>query len=175
MKRHSCFLRLGTALFGFTLAAVALARLGGLWWNSTPSYPIGLWRVTSSIWQKGDLVLVDVPGDDALILTACDRGYLRSGPCGGRAPLLKRVVAVEGDNVVVSDRVFVDGREQRNGRLLTVDRAGRPLSQRARSGVVPAGAVWLMSDYTDRSFDSRYFGALPAALVRGRAELLWTW
>jgi type IV secretory pathway protease TraF len=35
------------------------------------------------------------------------------------------------------------------------------------------GQVWLLSGHDPRSFDSRYFGAIPTANVRGVARPLW--
>jgi type IV secretory pathway protease TraF len=38
---------------------------------------------------------------------------------------------------------------------------------------VPADTVWLLSGHDPRSFDSRYFGAVPAASIQGIARPIW--
>ncbi len=176
MNRNLRGLRLPAAAVLAGIALVAGGAALGLRWNSTPSYPIGLWRLVSTTWARGDLVFVDVPEGRAIFRDARERGYLRRGLTrSGCAPLLKRIVAVAGDTVTISGGVSVNGRRWPNSGLLRTDPVGRPLRSEARSGIVPAGFVWVMSEHTELSFDSRYFGALPAALVRGRAEPLWTW
>jgi signal peptidase I len=83
---------------------------------------------------------------------------------GGTA-VVKRVVAVAGQEVAVEDGVLV------------VD--GRPVCERdvdpdRQDGVwfgpvlVPPGAVFLLGDGRDASVDSRTFGAVPVTAVTGR-------
>ncbi len=83
----------------------------------------------------------------------------------GGVPVVKRVVAVAGEEVAVEDGVLV------------VD--GRPVCERdvdpdRQDGVwfgpvvVPAGAVFLLGDDRDDSVDSRTFGAVPLTAVTGR-------
>ncbi|SDG31383.1 signal peptidase I [Klenkia brasiliensis] len=86
-------------------------------------------------------------------------------------PLVKRVVAVGGDEVAIEDGVLV------------VD--GRPVCERdvdpdRLDGVwfgpvrVPAGSVFLLGDDRAGSVDSRVFGAVPVAALTGRVLLrLW--
>src|ERR1035438_7305962 len=104
------------------------------------------------------------------------RGYVRE--VDGKDAvirLIKRVVAVEGDRVDVSAKVSVNGRELVNSRVREVDSGGRPLPHGAIGGLVRPGEVWVMSDFSDRSFDSRYFGAVPTAFIEGRLRPVLTW
>jgi type IV secretory pathway protease TraF len=41
--------------------------------------------------------------------------------------------------------------------------------------IVPAGQVFLLSNFHPRSWDSRYFGYLPLSAVRGTVQEVWTW
>jgi type IV secretory pathway protease TraF len=56
-----------------------------------------------------------------------------------------------------------------------VDSAGRRLPHEGQSGIVPPGEVWVMSDFAEKSFDSRYFGAIPAEAIEGRVKPVLTW
>jgi conjugative transfer signal peptidase TraF len=136
---------------------------------------LGIYRLSTGPWKRGDLVIVDVPMDREIFKLARARGYL-FGSYGSAAviPLLKRVVAIEGDRVEVRATVAINGRELANSGVRATDSASRPLTH-AAGGLVPAGHVWVMSDENPLSFDSRYFGPLPAATIRGRATPLWTW
>jgi conjugative transfer signal peptidase TraF len=174
MKTHRRFVRLFATLVLVTAAAVAVAAWLGLSWNATSSYPRGLWRVAAAGWERGDIVLIDAPVGDPDFAGARTRGYLRGGfSRSGCAPLLKRVVAVAGDHVALNGRVFVNGRPLPNSKIRSTDSAGQVIPRSAQSGCVPPGCVWVLSEHSALSFDSRYFGALPATSIRGRAELLW--
>ena len=175
MRKASRTLR-GTVAVALLVFAVAVARTAGLCWNSTGSAPAGLWRVTGTAWQRGDMVLIDVPPDRPLFRAARGRGYLRPGwTRSGCAPLLKRVIAIAGDRVDVAESIRVNGRLVPGSLVRANDSRGRPLWREASSERVAPGMVWLISETPQFGFDSRYFGALPAKLVRGRAQPLVTW
>ena len=157
------------------VACLAVAYFLGVRVNRTPSFPMGLYRLTGAEWGRGDLVFLRVPPDRSIFQLARSRGYLPAGfQPGGYSLLLKRVVAVAGDKVEIGAAVSVNGRELSNSQLRDRDSAGRPIPHEAAGGVVPAGFVWVMSEYSPFSFDSRYFGPLPASLILGRARPLWT-
>ncbi|HLE83325.1 MAG TPA: S26 family signal peptidase [Thermoanaerobaculia bacterium] len=100
------------------------------------------------------------------------RGYLGVGACpGGVAALLKPVVATEGDVVAVDSRgVRVNGELLPRSAPLARDREGRPLAV-AWTGPapLPPGTVFVVSTFTERSWDSRYWGPLPVSSLRARA------
>jgi signal peptidase I len=76
---------------------------------------------------------------------------------------VKRVVAVEGDKVdVTNGSLFVNGRE-----LSHVEGLQLPPT----SMTVPAGQVFLAGDNSANSLDSRYWGTLPVNRITGRVEL----
>lgn len=80
-------------------------------------------------------------------------------------PLIKRVVAVEGE--VVEGR---DGMVVVDGRVLAEDyfSDGSNTSNFAAT-VVPRGHVWVMGDNRETSQDSRRFQAVPEGAILGRA------
>jgi conjugative transfer signal peptidase TraF len=147
-----------------SLAGVAYAA--GVRVNLSRSIPQGFYRRIDAPIVRGSLVLACLPQRIAAL--AREREYVHQGSCGdGNAPVGKTVVAVANDIVDVTERgVFVDGRLVANSAPLGRDSRGRVLpTLRLRRHVVPPGEIWLVSSYSDRSFDSRYFGGIAATGV----------
>jgi signal peptidase I len=94
---------------------------------------------------------------------------------------VKRVVGVGGDTVEQRGGVlWLDGAPVDEGARETI--GGRswqlspPAAERARDVAptrVPGGALYLMGDNRDRSFDSRHFGAVPLHDLVGRVGRVW--
>lgn len=159
------------------LTALEMAYAAGLRINTTPSMPGGLWMNASArtVPKRDDIVTVCLP-DGAAFRQAMHRGYIEAGSCpDGAEPLVKPVAAVSGDLVTVSaNGISVNAMPIANSAPLARDEAGRVLY------AVPTGSyrvapdeVWLLSDRDPRSFDSRYFGAVPVGNVLGVAHPLW--
>ncbi|WFU12974.1 conjugative transfer signal peptidase TraF (plasmid) [Rhizobium sp. CB3090] len=143
--------------------------------NFTPSEPVGLWRIVSleRPASVGDLVFI-CPPLTAAIREARARGYLRIGSCPGAiAPLIKTIIAVAGQHVEIGAHVTIDGRPIPFSDLAERDGAGRPMTP-FPGGVVPAGSVFLYSAFRS-SYDSRYFGPLPASGIVGLAQQVLTY
>ena len=158
-----------------TLVLVIAGAAGGLRINITPSEPLGLWRVVALDRRPavGDLVFICPPETNAM-REARQRGYLRSGLCpGGFAPLIKTVIATEGQKVEIGSAVRVDGVTVTNSAVSKFDGKGRPL-EAFRGGDVPAGSVFLHSSFIG-SYDSRYFGPLPVSGILGLAREVLTY
>lgn len=90
--------------------------------------------------------------------------------------LIKRCIAVGGQSVDLRDGVvYIDGEALTEP--YTHGKASDPL---ARTVVditypytVPEGHIWVMGDNRTNSQDSRYFGAIPASDVYGRAFMVY--
>ncbi len=87
---------------------------------------------------------------------------------GGEEDLIKRIVALPGDEIEVGNGVLLmNGEEQRepylNGEMSFADSYGRT--------EVPEGHVFVMGDNRANSADSRVFGPVPRSTVVGRAIL----
>jgi conjugative transfer signal peptidase TraF len=158
------------------LAIVSGCHAAGLWINTTDSMPLGLWRQTTSQAAKpGDVVLLCLPETPATKLGQA-RGYIAPGSCPtGQEVLLKPIVATAGDVVTVSaGAISVNGQALANSGQLPHDSKGRPLPAfPAGTYRVPAGQVWLVSSHNPRSFDSRYFGPVPATVIRSDVRPVW--
>jgi conjugative transfer signal peptidase TraF len=159
------------------MTSLASAGVAGLRINGTPSMPRGIWRVVadSAPLRDGEVVTI-CPPDTAPIRLGAGRGYIPPGLCtDGYEPLVKPIAATAGDCVAVSRTgVTVNGRPVPGTAPLTHDSAGRPLRPFSpKACTVPPGDVWVLSGHDPRSFDSRYFGPVPAANVLGVARPVW--
>ena len=152
------------------VALFAAVYGAGLRINWTPSYSLGLWQIAplNHPVHVGDRIFI-CPPDTETFRRARTRGYLRRGLCPGwLSPLIKTVVALSGQRVDIGRTVTIDGRELPDSTLQPLDGSGRVLTP-AAGGIVPPGMVFLHSSYRG-SYDSRYFGPVPAAGILGLAE-----
>ena len=140
-------------------------------YNPSDSVPRG-WYVVEQIKDAGSLhvgsvVLARLPVDVAQL--AAQRGYLPDG-----VPILKRIGAVESQSVCVrAQLLYIDGIGAASA--LTHDGAHRPLRAWPQCRCLAVGELFLLSATNPASFDSRYFGPIPASAVFGVARPLWTW
>ncbi len=157
----------GGILIGVLMAAGWGA---GLRVNTSPSYPPGLWRIEAldRPVRTGDLVFI-CPPDTSVFEQAFERGYLRRGLCpSGLSPLIKTVVAMTNQKIEVGRSVSIDGNTLEHSIVSPFDGAGRRLDPFV-GGFVPRGYLFLHSNF-GASYDSRYFGPVPASGVLGLAQ-----
>lgn len=87
--------------------------------------------------------------------------------------LIKRVIATGGQTVDLRDgTVYVDGEplaEDYTHGLPSEPLTPAPGVEVSYPYTVPEGYLWVMGDNRTNSADSRYFGAVPASSVSGRA------
>jgi len=94
---------------------------------------------------------------------------------------IKRCVADGGQQVELRDKVlYVDGRAREEPYAVHKDPRILPRETSPRDNfgpiVVPQGHLFMMGDNRDNSHDSRFWGPLPRALVKGKAMILyWSW
>jgi signal peptidase I len=98
--------------------------------------------------------------------------------------LVKRCVAVGGDTVqVVDQQLYINGKAVNDSSYALHKNANEGFGfladprMRLRDNygpyVVPAGHYFCMGDNRDNSYDSRFWGPLPAHLVKGRALFIY--
>ena len=155
-------------------AAVFIAGTAGVRLNLTASVPIGLYLVSADPESR----FIEFCPPDPFSSLSMDRGYrARSTACpDGGEPLLKPVIAHEGDTVEVASKgISVNGTLIRNSVAKESDSAGRTLSVWP-DGVyrVASATVWTVSSYSARSFDSRYFGPIRTTNIKHHLRPLWT-
>ena len=167
----------GRVIVVATIAVVVvpfgLFGLLGIRINTSPSLPLGFY-VTG---MNAQLDLIEFCPAEPFASLAITRGYRDGGHCpDGGAPLLKPVVARPGDVVELSGRgIGVNGKLLPKTGPLDRDNKGRQLQHwpfgRYR---VLEGTLWVASSYSDRSFDSRYFGPIDQRLIRDHLRPLLT-
>ena len=136
-------------------------------WNVSASAPLGLYAIEpAGTLEVSDLLAVTPPAGLARFMV--ERGYVGSG-----VPLMKRVAALPGQDVCRTGRdITVDG--VFFGDALDRDGMGRLLPVWRGCHRLAAGELFLMNFDVRDSFDGRYFGAIPASAVIGRAAPLYT-
>ena len=136
-----------------------------LWINLSPSVPLGVYHRVAEPVMRGSIVVVCLPTHIGTF--ARSRGYLGYGPCPGHAEHLgKRVAGIPGDTVRIDrDGVRINNFLIPNSQLLHTDTRGRLLPEGPRSVIVRSGEIFLLSTDNRRSFDGRYFGAIPVSDV----------
>jgi conjugative transfer signal peptidase TraF len=134
-------------------------------WNVTDSAPIGLYRRAPGAAGRNSWALIRTP--DAAAELASRRHYLPRN-----VPMVKRIAAVSGDTVCRSG-----GAVRVNGVLAAMalerDHLGRDLPRWSGCLHLKGGELFLLNA-PKLSFDSRYFGPVPATNVIERIEPLWT-
>lgn len=150
-----------------SVAAIAISALPmtpRLIWNRTESLPEGLYALMPSPFiERGMIVAYQPsPGEEAL---------LDSRQYTGRAwPLVKRVAALEGDEVCRdAERVLVNGAHVASAGAF--DGAGRVLPGWSGCHLLGPGDILLLADHP-RSVDGRYFGVQDRGRVLGKLQPL---
>ncbi|MET1116962.1 MAG: conjugative transfer signal peptidase TraF [Comamonas sp.] len=164
------------------LAAVALllcaagCRWAGLRVNTSPSIPLGLYRVSDLPVTRGAYVLLCPPQTPVFAL-ARQRGYLGAGFCpGGYGYLMKKVLAAQADHIgFAADGVRVNGRLLAASAALPADQAGRRLSQHMRGSLTLGPDQLLLMSARPTAWDARYFGPVARAQVHSVIVPLLTW
>jgi conjugative transfer signal peptidase TraF len=159
---------LGIAFVSFT------AYGAGYRLNLSPSVPRGVWKIVkqAELPQRGGYVVVpNGAGDESKnpgYRLAAERGYLLSP-----MPMLKRIVAVEGDFVSYdqSERaVTVNGSYVFMTEILSRDTEGRSMPSASFPLWLRERQAWLSSENI-RGYDSRYFGPVSSDILKNAAPV----
>ena len=144
--------------------------------NTTHSIPRGLYWLTDRPIEKGAYVIFCPPQNDVFD-EAKRRGYFKAGFCPGEYQyLMKKVLAVKYDKVSVTELgVHVNGELLPFSAPLNADSTGRPLPILRAEYKLRDTDLLLMTDVSQKSFDSRYFGLIPQSQILGVIRPIFTW
>lgn len=109
--------------------------------------------------QKGDIVVFEFPKDPS-------------------KDFIKRVVGVAGDVVEIRNKqVLVNGHPLQDGAYaIHSDSRNAPERDSMEPKTVPPNSLFVMGDNRDNSHDSRFWGFVDLAAVKGKAFIIyWSW
>jgi len=177
MKKVYKFLVSLSATSLILTAMVILFKTNGYILNNTSSYPIGIYKITKKdLYNKGTLVSFCAPQNNT-IKKLVEYGFAASNAtCKNGTPiLLKKLVALEGDKItIINNHVYINTILQPKSKIFFVGRSGNYL-ERQNSQIINKGNFWAMSDYNERSYDSRYYGQVSLDNIKGAAMPVLTW
>ncbi len=153
------------------------ARISGVYINTTPSLPVGFYKVVDEPIVRGAYVAF-CPPQNAVFDMARNRSYINQGNCpGGYGLLLKRVFAQPGDTVFIDQTgIFVNGEHLPNSAQLKADAEGHALPQyHLDQRVLDDFEYLLLSDVNPQSFDARYFGLIARDQIQQVVRPVFTW
>jgi len=153
------------------------ARISGIYINTTPSLPVGFYKVIDEPIASGAYVAF-CPPQNAVFDMARDRSYINRGDCpGGYGLLLKRVFAQSGDRVLIDQAgIFVNDEHLPNSAQLKIDAEGYALPQyHLDQRVLDDFEYLLLSDVNPQSFDARYFGLIAHDQIQQVVHPVFTW
>ena len=177
MKKPIKILAVSVLVLSISLFVLSIgARISGIYINSTPSLPVGFYKVVDEPILSGAYVAF-CPPQNVVFDMAKDRSYINRGDCpGGYGLLLKRVFAQSGDVVSINQAgIFVNSEHLPNSAQLTADADGQPLPQYRLQAVLDDSEYLLLSDLNPQSFDARYFGLIARDQIQQVVRPVFTW
>ena len=133
-------------------------------WNKTASAPKGVYLWKSAHVENGDWAILK--GTSASALWIADHGYIGSG-----WPIIKRVVAGEGDEIC-RENLVISVNNMPIAEALERDFYGEKLPSWSGCKRLKANQYFLINNHP-HSLDGRYFGPEEASDLSGSARLIW--
>ncbi|HCE5637918.1 TPA: conjugative transfer signal peptidase TraF [Legionella pneumophila] len=158
-----------------TIAAGSLFHSMGFRINLTESIPVGLYRITSAEPLKNAYVIF-CPDHRQTFRLAKNRGYIDHGLyCNGYGYLMKKVVAVSGDILsVTNEGVFVNQVIIPYSKPKLQDGMNRALPQwQIMNYQLKVNEIMTMTNQSEWSFDGRYYGLVHTRQIKGMITPIW--
>ncbi len=152
-------------------------RVSGIYYNNTPSFPVGFYKIVDEPVGKSAYVSF-CPPQNKVFDMAVARHYINTGNCpGGYGMLLKRVFAQAGDTVSIGGAgIKVNGELLPNSAQISADIDGYELPQyRLGERMLNDPEFLLISDLNPNSFDARYFRLIAGLQIQHVVEPFFTW
>lgn len=154
-------------LFGIIIILGACWCRGRYAVNISASLPMGIYKLYEiEKIEKGDIVMFSFPPEAEKYIR--ERKYLPDNV----KTLLKRVTAVEGDNVEVRDKtLYINNEEYWLAKIKEKDSKGL-LLPRMKNQILEKDEYFVLGTHPT-SFDSRYYGTIKREVILKKAELVW--
>ena len=166
-----------TAIAAMPLLASLCMAHEDLYLNTSSSLPYGIYHnedtARAQSLKINDIALVCLNRSHSKI--AFERGYIGFGRCSdGTAPVGKRIVAIEGDNVRIdADGIHVNNKIVDYSKPADTDSKGRTLEHYSIDRILH-GKEYILANRHKDSYDSRYFGPVSSDRIIGKLNSLVT-
>lgn len=152
-------------ILALTFYSIAILDHFKISWSSD-SMPRGIYREVNRLPAKGEIAASCLTYEVAQ--HGLERGYFLKGNCDtGIQPVIKPIQAMEGDVVSIEEgEISINGQIVHGYQVHSIDSQGRPLKKFYHGEQkLKKGEFWLMSNFKDNSYDSRYFGAVSVEYI----------
>lgn len=132
----------------------------------TPSLPRGIYIMINKTPELNDIAVACIP--DEVARYGVNRGYIPKGICrNGSMPVMKKIFGLPGDSFEIKNGVLhKNSKIISNFPIFEFDSRGRALKNFYNNKqILNTNEHWLMSDYADNSWDSRYYGAIKISYL----------
>jgi conjugative transfer signal peptidase TraF len=157
-----------------TTGIILAGYLLGIAINVTPSMQEGIYIKTGGKILTGDIISFCL--DEPYKTLGLKRLYLGIGhKCNGANPLIKKIIAIPGDDVVLTDQYIKVNSIKYFYKTLYVDNVGRKLDVYPRGNHPKTKGYWVIGTHTANSWDSRYWGPISQNEILCKLSPLLTW
>jgi conjugative transfer signal peptidase TraF len=142
-------------------SSILIIKLIGLTINITPSMKEGFYVKTGGAIKRGDIVAACLI--DPYKSIGLKNHYIEKGTkCDGVVPVIKRILAIPGDNVLLTSNNIIVNNIAFPFKTLSTDSSGRILNIYPRGKYFHLTGYWLIGTGSEKSWDSRYWGPVYA-------------
>ncbi len=168
-KMNKVFRRLFTLLIIVWFSFMVFSYLvNNFEYNTTRSFPLGLYKKNSKDLERNDLVLF-CPAYSKYMSFAEENGYWTGlkKKCGTTPQFLKKIIGLPYDNISITlDGVFVNDLKIKNSEPLKAILSDTIFINYEKDFQLQINEYFLMSDYNSKSYDSRYFGVVKRSEIK---------